>query len=96
MDGRNTGDIDVLIALGAEAGLNPDEAAIFLESDEDVDAVKSEDMQARQLGIQGVPFYILDQQYAISGAQEPEAFFPLFDLLLAQKSDAPQKTMGNA
>ena len=91
LDGRNTGDIDVLIALSAEVGLNPDEAAIFLESDEDVDAVKSEDMQARQLGIQGVPFYILDQQYAISGAQEPEAFYPLFDLLLAQRSDTPQK-----
>ena len=36
-------------------------------------------------GIQGVPFYILDGQYAISGAQEPEAFHPLFDMLVAQR-----------
>lgn len=96
LDGQNIGDIEILITLSAEAGLNSDETAVFLESDEDVDAVKSEDMQARQLGIQGVPFYILNQQYAVSGAQEPEAFYPLFDMLLAQKSDALQKTMGNA
>jgi predicted DsbA family dithiol-disulfide isomerase len=94
LDGRNIGDIDILIALNAEAGLNSDEAAVFLESDEDMDAVKSEDMQARQLGIQGVPFYILDQQYAISGAQEPEAFYPLFDLLLAQKNRCAAKSDG--
>jgi predicted DsbA family dithiol-disulfide isomerase len=95
LDGRNIGDIETLIALSGEAGLNSDETAVFLESDEDVDAIKSEDMQARQLGIQGVPFYILDQQYAVSGAQEPEAFYPLFDLLLAQKSDAAQRTVGS-
>jgi predicted DsbA family dithiol-disulfide isomerase len=94
LDGRNIGDIDTLIALNAEAGLNSDEAAVFLESDEDMDAVKSEDMQARQLGIQGVPFYILDQQYAISGAQEPEAFYPLFDLLLAKKNRCAAKSDG--
>jgi len=94
LDGRNIGDIDILIALNAEAGLNSDEAAVFLESDEDMDAVKSEDMQARQLGIQGVPFYILDQQYAISGAQEPEAFYPLFDLLLAKKNRCAAKSDG--
>lgn len=96
LDGRNIGDTETLIALSAEAGLNADETAVFLESDEDLDAVKSEDMQARQLGIQGVPFYILDQQFAVSGAQEPEAFYPLFDLLLAQKFDAARHATGNA
>ena len=62
--------------------LQPDEGEIFWQG-QPVNI--SGPLQARQLGIQGVPFYILDGQYAISGAQEPEAFHPLFDMLVAQR-----------
>ncbi len=81
LDGENTGDIMTLASIAEAASIDWATAQTFLESGEDIEAVKSDDMQARQLGIQGVPFYILDRQYAISGAQEPEAFYPLFDLL---------------
>lgn len=93
LDGMNIGDRGILTDLAKAAGINGDDISDYLESDEDIETVKSEDMQARQLGIQGVPFYILDQKYAVSGAQEAEAFYPLFDMLLAQRSSQPEITI---
>ena len=88
LDGENIGDIVTLASIGDAAGIDRETAQTFLESGEDIEAVKSDDMQARQLGIQGVPFYILDRQYAVSGAQEPDAFYPLFDLLTVERRAA--------
>ena len=88
IDGENIGDIMTLASIGNAAGIDRETAQTFLESGEDIEAVKSDDMQARQLGIQGVPFFILDRQYAVSGAQEPEAFYPLFDLLTVERRAA--------
>ena len=88
IDGENIGDIMTLASIGDAAGIDRVTAQTFLESGEDIEAVKSDDMQARQLGIQGVPFFILDHQYAVSGAQEPEAFYPLFDLLTVERRAA--------
>ena len=45
-----------------------------------MDTVKSEDLRARRMGIDGVPCFIVNERWAIAGAQEPEAFMPLFDL----------------
>ena len=84
LDGRNIGETATLISLAASEGLGTEETEAYLKSNEDLDVVKAEDMQARELGIQGVPFFIIDHQYAISGAQEAEAFYPLFDLLTAK------------
>ena len=85
IDGDDISNVGTLVKIGVHADIPEDDLRDYLETDDDLEAVKSEDMQARQLGIQGVPFYILDGQYAISGAQEPEAFHPLFDMLVAQR-----------
>ena len=86
IDGEDIGNIEILTELGFRNGIPNDDLYGYLESEKDLKAVKQEDMEARQLGIQGVPFFILDGQYAISGAQEPEAFHPLFDMLAAQNA----------
>ena len=52
------------------------------------DTVVAEDAKARQMGIQGVPCFIVDGAYAVSGAQEPEYFMPLFDLVLTGQAAA--------
>ena len=88
LDGENIGDIMTLALIGDAAGIDRETTQTFLESGEDIEAVKSDDMQARQLGIQVAPFFILDRHYAISGAQEPEAFYPLFDLLTVKRHAA--------
>lgn len=73
-DGKHTGDIDALVALAEEAGLDPGQAREVLESQRYADAVTEDIQQARKLGIQGVPFFVLNNKYGVSGAQPREAF----------------------
>jgi predicted DsbA family dithiol-disulfide isomerase len=77
---RDIGTPGVLADIAAEAGLDRAEAIRYLASDEDRAAVLAEDIGARRQGINGVPCVIIDGKYALSGAQEPEFFLPLFDL----------------
>ena len=77
---RDIGAPGVLADIAAEAGLDRAEAVRYLASDEDRAAVLGEDIGARRQGINGVPCVIIDGKYALSGAQEPEFFLPLFDL----------------
>ncbi|MCC7049152.1 MAG: DsbA family oxidoreductase [Alphaproteobacteria bacterium] len=86
-DGRLVGEIDVLADIAAEAGMDANAARAFLASDEETEAVLGEDVYARQLGIGGVPCFIVDGRYALSGAQEPEAFLPVFDLVAAEQPE---------
>ena len=75
------GDVAVLVEAAESAGLNTAAAEAFLATNEQHDAVVAEDAAARRMGIQGVPCFIVDGAYAVSGAQEPEYFMPLFDLI---------------
>lgn len=79
-EARDIGSIGVLGDIAAEAGLARGEAMRYLASEEDRLAVLAEDIGARRQGINGVPCVIIDGKYALSGAQEPEFFLPLFDL----------------
>lgn len=87
-EARDIGASGVLADVAAEAGLDRGRAVRFLASDEDRAAVQAEDVNARRLGITGVPCVIIDGKYALSGAQEPEFFLPLFDLA-RQESQMP-------
>jgi len=79
-DGKNIGDMDILLEIAQKIGLDKDSTRTFLQTTDDFKEVQAEDLQARNMGIGGVPCFIIDGQYALSGAQEPEAFFPIFDL----------------
>ena len=65
----------------ASVGLSADEIRGYLESDADADLVRGQDMQARGMGIDGVPCFIFNTQYAVSGAQEPAVFLKVFSIL---------------
>ena len=80
-EGRDIGEIEVLTEIAAESGLDGDAARSFLESDDDRAMVVGEDELARSLGVSGVPCYIVDRKYAVSGAQSPEVFLQIFDLV---------------
>jgi len=80
LEGRNIGDRAVLADVAEKAGLDRDEAEDYLAGDADAEAVLGEDALARRAGINGVPCFIFNGRFALSGAQEPEAFFQLFDL----------------
>jgi predicted DsbA family dithiol-disulfide isomerase len=71
-EGRNVGDYAVLLDVAETSGLDRKVIENLLNSDADKDAVLSEIEAAKAMGVSGVPFFILDGQYAISGAQPPE------------------------
>jgi predicted DsbA family dithiol-disulfide isomerase len=80
IEGENIGDHGVLIRIAHRVGLDGHAVATYLAGDEDLPDVAAEDLRARRMSIDAVPCFIIDGQYAISGAQEPEAFYPLLDL----------------
>jgi predicted DsbA family dithiol-disulfide isomerase len=80
LEAGDIGDHEVLIAAAQKAGLDPDEARAYLASGEHRDTVNAEDSHARHIGIQGVPTYILNDKYVLSGAHPPEVLFHMFDL----------------
>lgn len=84
--GRDIGDHDTLADLAEEMGLERAPTRDYLAGGDGADAVRGEDMRARQLGIEGVPCFIVDKRFAISGAQEPEAFNSLFDLAVSSEN----------
>lgn len=88
VEGGSIGDIESLIETGIAEGMNADTLTTYMMSDEDLDAVELEDSSARRLGIQGVPCFIINSQYALSGAQEPEAFYPLFEMAAQEETQA--------
>lgn len=65
-------DVGTLTHLGVRAGLDEAPLRAYLESDEDRDLVLAQDIQARQAGIGGVPFFIFNRKVAVSGAHEPD------------------------
>jgi predicted DsbA family dithiol-disulfide isomerase len=81
IDGRDIGDADVLAEIAGEAGLDGDAVGRWLASPAAVEDVLAEDRGARRLGINAVPCFIFAGQYAVSGAQDPEFFLPVFDLV---------------
>lgn len=71
-EGRNIGDHDVLADIAEQAGMNREVVTRLLASDADKDTIVAEIDAAQQMGVAGVPFFILDQKYAVSGAQSKE------------------------
>jgi predicted DsbA family dithiol-disulfide isomerase len=74
LEGKHIGDVKVLTHVAAEAGLDRIETEAFLASDKGVVEVKAEEAVGRQLGIRGVPYFVLNGSIAISGAQPPDMF----------------------
>ncbi len=93
IDGRNIGDRETLADIGASAGLDRADLAEFLAGDIELETVLAEDTLARRAGINGVPCFIFNGRFALSGAQEPEAFFQLFDLAREHTASAAEPAL---
>ncbi|MCJ7995856.1 DsbA family oxidoreductase [Rhizobium cremeum] len=90
-EGRNVGDIVVLADIAESAGLDRGVISQLLASDADRAEVLGEIDAARQMGVNGVPFFIFDQQYAVSGAQTPEVLANALRDIARMKSEALAK-----
>lgn len=73
-EGRDTSDHSTLLELGKEIGLPAADVQQMLDSDQYDEAVHQDIYEAQQVGVRGVPFFVIDRRYAVSGAQPPELF----------------------
>ncbi|MDO6455825.1 DsbA family oxidoreductase [Celeribacter halophilus] len=80
-DGRDIGSRAVLAELAAEIEMDADAIARLLDTDADVDEIKRRDTHARERGINGVPFFIIGNQHAVSGAQPTDLWLNVIDEL---------------
>jgi predicted DsbA family dithiol-disulfide isomerase len=92
IDGRDIGNSNVLIEIGESVGLSG--VADYLAGSEDSEEVRAEDSLARRQGINGVPCFIFNYRFLLSGAQEPESFFQLFDLAREEEAGALRESAG--
>ncbi|WP_202562796.1 DsbA family protein [Agreia sp. COWG] len=84
-EGRNVGRIEDLADLAAEIGLERADVVRSLTSGEHLAAVRADQRQAEEYGIQGVPFFVIDGRYGISGAQDAATFVGAFDQVAAER-----------
>lgn len=73
-EGTDIGDHASLLALAEQAGLDRDAAAAVLHGDTFAKEVRRDEEMAREIGIGGVPFFVFDEKFAVSGAQSRETF----------------------
>lgn len=92
-EGKHIGDIPTLEAIAQEAGLD---AGDVLKGTEFTGEVRQDEAQAQQLGIRGVPFFVFDMKYAISGAQPVELFTETLDKVWNEAHPAIVNVAGDA
>ena len=87
VDGRHIGRIEDLADLAAEIGLDRVDVIRALTAHDFLADVKADVAQANEYGIQGVPFFVIDGKYGISGAQDPATFTQALNQILTERSE---------
>jgi len=78
-DGKNLADVGVLTSIAASCGMDGELVAGLLASDADTDAVMREVMFAQEIGITGVPAFIIENKFMVMGAHPPEQLIQIFE-----------------
>ncbi|GAB3316600.1 protein disulfide isomerase FrnE [Hymenobacter humi] len=79
LQGQNLNDLDTLVKLATEIGLDAEEARTALTNGTYAEAVRYDEYQAQQINVRGVPFFVFEDKYAVSGAQPTELFNEVLD-----------------
>jgi len=83
VEGRHVGRVEDLADLAAEVGIDRDEAVASLTDHRYLGDVKADVAQAAAYGINGVPFFVFDDRYGVSGAQESSTFLQVLEQVAA-------------
>jgi predicted DsbA family dithiol-disulfide isomerase len=78
-EGEPIADPDALVRLAVQGGLDADEVRAVLAGDRYADAVRADEAEARALGVRGVPFFVFDRRYAVSGAQPADLLLEVLE-----------------
>ena len=84
MDGGNIDDLQVLLEAGKAIGLEEPALNEVLSTDAFSDEVKLDELAAQQIGVRGVPFFVFDDKYGVSGAQSPDLFLQTLEKAWAE------------
>ena len=95
-EGSPVSDHSALRALAAQVGLPDTDVAAVLTSDLYADAVRADEAQARAYGISGVPFFVIDGRYGISGAQPADAVLQALDTAWSERAPLTLVTPGGS
>jgi len=87
-EGRDIGDKAMLVKIGVDHGLDRKTLIRYLETDEDVSAIYDQNANAHRLGVNGVPAFIFNHDWIISGAQEPQVLARMLDAANAAENAA--------
>jgi len=93
IEGKDIGDLETLAGIAAECGIDAREAQRYLASDADRELVQGEDDAARSMGIQGVPCFVFEEQYPMSGAHEPAVLAAAFDRVAELVAPPPVESL---
>ncbi len=83
-DGKNIGDINDLLEIGVSIGIEKSTLKAVLESEQFTNEVKNDISEAQEIGVRGVPFFVFDRKYAISGAQPISVFIETIEKVLSE------------
>ena len=86
-EGRDIGNGQALVEVASEAGLDGNEVREFLASGEGVEEVHAEEAAGHRMGIRGVPYFVLNGRYTISGAQPPDMFVSVLQKAEADRAE---------
>ena len=87
-EGENIADDATLIKIGDDIGLTEENVNVALSDDKYLEMVHQDIQEARKIGVQGVPFFVFDRKYAVSGAQPPQAFLQTLEKSYAEWREA--------
>jgi predicted DsbA family dithiol-disulfide isomerase len=85
-EGELVSDHDTLVRLAEEVGLEPGAARAALVDDATAQAVRSDEGAARVMGVSGVPFFVFEGKYGVSGAQPTEVFSQVLAQVVAERA----------
>ncbi|MBD7983889.1 DsbA family oxidoreductase [Sporosarcina sp. Sa2YVA2] len=88
--GEALGEEETLLRIADETGISRERATEMLSSDEFSDDVRNDITEAGQIGVQGVPFFVINRKYAISGAQSSEVFAEALEKVAKEEGLQPQ------
>lgn len=95
-EGKNIADHEVLAQLGANIGLDATAVKTTLAGNAFADAVRTDVEEAAALGARGVPFFVIDRKYAVSGAQPADTFLNALQRAFSEQEKAAETGNGNA
>lgn len=83
-ESKHIGDLETLTELAVEVGLNREDVEKILASEEMADAVRADERTAQQYGVTGVPFFLIDKKYALTGAQPTDVIVQVLEKVISE------------